>query len=110
MKTMIRITVYQDQEGRYRGFDCSGHADYAESGSDIVCAGVSALVITAVNAVGELTDEKFTSESDQEEGSIRFRMRSFGHDSQLLLQAMVLGLEEMENSYGKWIDLIFEEV
>ena len=107
---MIRISVYQDSGGRFSGFDFSGHAEYADSGSDIVCAAVSALVITTINAVETLTGEQFTNSADEKEGTIHFRFLTFGHDSQLLIQAMLLGLGEMENSYSQYIDLIYEEV
>ena len=33
---MITITMHRDKEYRYTGFTISGHADYAEEGSDIV--------------------------------------------------------------------------
>lgn len=41
-------------------FECSGHADYAEKGKDIVCAGISALCIALTESVEELADEKET--------------------------------------------------
>ena len=40
---MITITMHRDKKHRYTGFTISGHADYDEAGSDIVCAAVSAL-------------------------------------------------------------------
>ena len=36
----------------------SGHADFAEKGSDIVCAGASAVSFGIVNAIMSLTDVK----------------------------------------------------
>ena len=47
-RLMITITMHRDKEYRYTGFTISGHADYAEEGSDIVCAAVSALSQTAL--------------------------------------------------------------
>lgn len=40
---MIKINFYND------GLMVSGHADYAEHGKDIVCAGVSAIVLGSLN-------------------------------------------------------------
>ena len=107
---MIQITIYQDSESRFTGFDSIGHAEYAEEGSDIVCAGVSALVIATVNSIEMLTEDRATSTASQETGEIHFRLETFGHDSQLLFQSMVLGLEEMERNYSEYIDPIFKEV
>ncbi len=107
---MVKVTFFQDQASDLVGFTCSGHADYAES-QDIVCAGVSALVITCVNSIEELTEDTFTCESDAKGGDIVFRLtEGFSEKSQLLLRSLALGLEEMEDSYKENIDLIFEEV
>lgn len=40
---MIKINFYKN------GFEVSGHANYAQHGSDIVCAGVSGIVNGALN-------------------------------------------------------------
>ena len=53
---MVKVTIYKDPDGRYEGFDCTGHARYADVGQDIVCAGVSALVINTINSVENLTE------------------------------------------------------
>ncbi len=107
---MVEITFFQDQKQQLVGFTCSGHADYPD-GPDIVCAGVSALVITCINSIEELTEDRFSCESGSEDGRIVFRLADgFGERSELLLQSLALGLEEMENSYENYIDLIFEEV
>ncbi len=107
---MVRVTVFQDPSRQFVGFTTSGHADY-DDGPDVVCAAVSALVITCINSIEELTEDRFTCESDAETGSINFRLcEGCGEKSQLLLQSMALGLEEIESSYEDNIDLIFEEV
>lgn len=43
---MIRISVNLDKGEAH--IDMTGHADYAEEGKDIVCAGVSAIIQTAI--------------------------------------------------------------
>ncbi len=107
---MVRITFFQNQEQHLTGFDCQGHAEYADE-NDIVCAAVSALVITCINSIETLTEDRFSCESAQEDGRIVFRMQGdCGSGSQLLLRSLALGLEEMEGNYGEFIDLIFEEV
>ena len=50
---MIRITMARSN-GRNVGFDCTGHADFAEQGKDIVCSAVSALTQTAVLGITEI--------------------------------------------------------
>ena len=29
---MVKVTIYKDPDGRYEGFDCTGHARYADVG------------------------------------------------------------------------------
>ncbi len=38
--------------------EISGHARYAESGKDIVCAGVTTLTQTLIQSIEDLTDDK----------------------------------------------------
>ena len=47
---MIRVTFLQ-KDGLLAGFECRGHAGYAPAGEDIVCAAVSVLTTTCVNAM-----------------------------------------------------------
>ena len=110
---MIKATIYKTDRHEYAGFDISGHAEYSESGSDIVCAAVSALVINAVNSIEHFTDDESSCVSDEESGRISFRFSHIpSHDASLLLDSMILGLEEIEdnNEYESYIDIIFKEV
>ena len=47
---MIKITFLK-RDGVYFGFRESGHAGYAESGDDIVCAAVSAMTMLIINTI-----------------------------------------------------------
>ena len=54
---MLKVTVYQDSDGQALGFQISGHSGYAEAGSDIVCAAVSALAENTVNSIEAFTED-----------------------------------------------------
>jgi len=45
--------VFTEKKGMYIGFRISGHAGFADSGHDIVCASVSSAVMFAVNLITE---------------------------------------------------------
>ena len=109
---MISITVYRNQKEEYLGFDCLGHAGYADSGEDVVCAGVSALVINTINSIDSLTNSSFHLETEEESGLIDFTFEeSADHDAQLLVESMILGLQGIQNDYGnEFIILNFKEV
>ena len=107
---MVKITIYQNQNQQFVGFDCLGHAEYSDD-NDIVCAGVSALVINCINSIESFTGASFSCDSREEDGMISFRLnKDFGEDAQLLLKSLILGLQDMESNYEEYIDVIFEEV
>lgn len=56
---MINVAIRTDE--RSGQFIVSGHAGFAESGQDIVCAGVSTLVSTLANLVQEWADRGLIS-------------------------------------------------
>ena len=109
---MTKITIFRNQDQAFLGFDCLGHAGYAEEGEDIVCAGISALVINTINSLGIYTKEKFSTDSDEETGMITLKFDSpAGHDADLLMKSLVLGLQGIQTNYGKkFLTLDFKEV
>ena len=110
---MIKVTIYKTERHEYGGFDTEDHAGYGEQGQDILCAACSALVINALNSIERFTDDETSCVSDEDTGSISFRFNGKpSHDAALLLDSMILGLEEIEdsNDYEKYIDIIFKEV
>ncbi len=108
---MTKITVFKDHDEKYLGFTCLGHAEYADEGEDIVCAGISALVINAINSLEMFTSEKFETEADVP-GEIALRFDTpAGHDAELLMKSLVLGLQGIQNNYGnEYIVLEIREV
>lgn len=108
---MVKITFYQNKLQQFTGFEVLDHAEFADPGQDIVCAGVSALVINCLNSIEELTDIPFCTDSDENRGFISFQAEDASdHDAQLLIKSLILGLQSMETNYEKYIDVIFKEV
>lgn len=107
---MITITVYRKQ-GKVTGFRCIGHSGYAQSGKDIVCAAVSMLVINTVNAIEAFTVSEFNLDTEEESGLIAFQLKEEpDHDTKLLLDTMFLGLQDIQNNYGRYLILEYKEV
>ncbi len=48
---MIQATIRRSHDKGILSFEMTGHANFAEHGQDLVCAGVTAVVFGAVNAV-----------------------------------------------------------
>ena len=93
-----------------------GHAGFSLSGSDIVCASISILVINTINSIEELAKEEIVTESDENEGYIECHFPNQINDkTKLLMDSMVLGLKNIEQNYGKrkkkkFFELIIKEV
>ena len=100
---MIHVTIYDNPDGQYIGFIFEGHADFAEAGRDIVCAGVSALLINAVNSIESFAGDSFRYKEHEGEDKVTFFLTShpISEKAELLLKSLVLGLQGIEQDYGK---------
>ena len=106
---MIKITVIKHADD-YRGFVISGHAGYAKEGYDIICSAVSALAVTTVNAIDTLAHVYVEAEESDGYISCQFP-KGINPEGTLLMDAMILGMQQIRESYGKkYTQLRFEEV
>lgn len=81
----------------------SGHANYEEYGKDIVCASVSSIITTSVNAIYSLNN-KAISVSDKNDVMIITKV-NIDEISQKLLNNMLNMLEELSKDYPKNINV-----
>jgi hypothetical protein len=109
---MITITILKNKDESFMGFHCIGHAGYAPEGEDIICAGVSSLVINTVNSLAYFTKTKFSADSEEETGKLAVSFQEpADHDGDLLMRSLVLGLQGIQNTYGnEYIHLNYKEV
>jgi uncharacterized protein YsxB (DUF464 family) len=109
---MIKVTIYKDSNDDFKGFQFIGHAEYGDVGEDVVCAGVSALVITTINSIEILTKDKFVADSNEKTGMMKLTFKGkISHDSDLLVKALIIGIEGISGEYGNdYVRLLFEEV
>jgi len=99
---MIRVNITKDKDGDYKSFVCKGHADYAEAGSDIVCAGVSAIVINTINCITDLVRENIDLTMNEKEGgyiAVSFREKP-DRRTDFLIDCMVHGFDWIIAQYG----------
>ena len=107
------VTFWKRSDGALIGYTANGHSGYAEAGADIVCAAISVLVINTMNAIEAFTDDETSLVSDEVSGKIDFLVKGNpSKGAQLLLDAMLLGLEDMADDeiYRNYMDLTYEEV
>ncbi|NLK29183.1 MAG: ribosomal-processing cysteine protease Prp [Clostridiales bacterium] len=104
---MIKVSIHKNADNLITGFTLSGHADYAEYGSDVVCAAVSALVINTINSIENFTSDQFHLEQDEKKGFIEFHVvPPMSNNSNLLLTSLALGLQGIAEEYtDKYIQI-----
>ncbi len=96
---MIDVSITKNGDDFIR-VTTSGHALFDESGRDVVCAGVSVLVINTINSMERLTSSNPEVDSNQEEGFIDCIINKPSEECNLLMKSMILGLEEIQKSYS----------
>ena len=111
---MTRCTLFVDSASRITGFSIKGHSGYAEEGSDIVCAGISALVITTENALYQLLKLSPTARGGEDgflEVLLPEKMTAAQmHDAQLLMNTLHIGLENIAQAYPDYVRLTVRKV
>ena len=99
---MTRVDIFRDKLGFISKFECNGHSEYSEEGSDIVCASVTSVIYAAMNGIEKVLGINFGYE--QGDGYIFCVMPEdlSEIDSKhinILLESMFLFLKELEKQY-----------
>ena len=81
----------------------TGHAGYSEAGSDIVCASVSSICITTVNALIRIDSECINYE--ETDGYLKVDIKKHSKVVDLLIENMISLLTELEKDYKKYIKI-----
>ncbi len=102
---MINIEVTRDSNNQVTALRASGHADYADYGEDIICAAVTAVITTAMAGLEDLLGVKH--KRTLQEGDVALELDSeerlttdVAEKTALMLETCVLGLKQIEYSYG----------
>ena len=93
--------------------EVKGHASFDDYGKDIVCSAVSALTGAILNGITEVLHFNPVFSID-EDGFLTINLENLSLDQietcQVLMETLLLGLENIEISYGKYIKVEVEEV
>ncbi len=84
--------------------EISGHAEYANSGKDIVCASVSTAIIVTVNAIEKL-NVLDGIKYDIEEGYFLVVVNKHSEILDALLDNLMYSLNDLSNQYPKYIKI-----
>ena len=107
---MTTILIRKTKDS-YQGFNCIGHAGYADAGSDIICAAVSVLVFNTLNAIESYTDDTMKGVTNDEAGLVDGGFEFPGSErGKPFVYTMILGLTGIEKKDGeKFLRLEIEE-
>ena len=108
------VTFYKRSDGRLIGYRADGHSGYAEAGSDIVCAGVSALTQSTLNGLENVLKAPVKSDIDHQTASLEAELNPEATDEQLegaqiLLQTLLEGVQAIERSFPRNVRTVIEE-
>lgn len=81
---MIAVCVRKD------GIEVCGHANYAEAGKDIVCAGVTALTQTLIRSLEDLTRDGIKYEISPGRADIHYG--NLSEEGKLLVDSFFIGI------------------
>lgn len=105
---MIKVSILQVSNDRVE-ITVRGHADYSEQGTDIVCAGVSALAITTANSLDYHGFSPLVEAFD--DGLLKVKVAYPKEEVPVavvnaIIETFRLGISSMAESYGDYIRLV----
>lgn len=93
---MIKIQICDNK------ITITGHANFDDYGKDIVCAAVSATVITTVNGILSIDDKALSVEEGK---TLTIEILKNDETTNKLINNMINLLEELKNDYKDNIDI-----
>ena len=105
---MTRCEFFTENE-RITGFSVSGHSGYAEAGSDIVCAAVSAVVTMAEATINDVCGAKAKVRVGENEARITLKLpKSCDEEEtvQAVLAGMMVTLINLQEDYSDFIEVL----
>jgi uncharacterized protein YsxB (DUF464 family) len=110
---MIKATFFV-KGGAYSGFEAKGHAGYARAGSeDIVCAAVSAILLTALNGLMDVIKAPCRVTRLETRGSLPVTLKraagDMTRDASLIMAVAKAGIQRVSEDYPGRINLIIKK-
>ncbi len=99
---MIKVQIKDINNPSY--IKVTGHAEYDESGKDIVCSSVSTAIIMTINQI-ELFDIIEDINYDINEGYLELKVLKHSTSLEKILKNLTYTLTSLEENYSKYIKL-----
>ena len=105
---MTRCEFFTEND-RITGFSVSGHSGYAEAGSDIICAAVSAVVTMAEATINDVCGAKAKVRVKEEDARITLTLPTSCDEEdtvQAVLAGMLVTLCNLRDDYPDYIEVL----
>ena len=96
---MIKVEIINNKT-----INVKGHANYAEFGSDIVCASVSTAVLMSINQI-EVFDKSNCIETIINDGNVNITVVSEDEIVKRVISNLIFTLRDLELQYPKYIKI-----
>lgn len=103
---MIKVNI-KSQNNIIKEITIMGHAKFNVHGKDIVCASVSSIAITSINAILTLNEDAIYYE--EKSNKLIIKINNDNQTTQKLINNMLSLLKEIKNDYPKNIEIRNEE-
>lgn len=99
---MIKVH-YQEKDRIFKSLTIKGHAKSAEKGKDLICAGVSSIVLGGLNAL----QNPFDFHIEVSEGNVSIQsLKTIGNHDSIVLKTILKQLLTIEESYPQFIKIL----
>lgn len=108
---MVDVHVYRDECGRLSRFHAFGHAGWAQSGDDVVCAAVSTLLQAAWLGLTEIAKVDVQAEHGDGELTLRWA-ESAGSEAAVwaIAETVTVSLERIAAQYPKHVRVTAQQI
>ena len=100
---MIKIHIKRENE-KVNYIKISGHSGYADIGSDIVCASISSICVTTVNAIVRYNEEALLYTDN--EGLLEMGITRHDEIIDMLVENMIYLFEDLSRQYPENVKII----
>lgn len=101
---MIKVII-KKQKSNILGIKVTGHANSADYGKDLICAGVSTVSFGILNILYKKGYIDSSIHSQVDEGYINIEVINWNKEIQLILETFEISLMTMEESYPNYIKI-----
>ncbi len=101
--------VFTVKDGYVLGFEISGHSDFSEQGSDIVCSAVSSAAFMTANTITEV--QHLDAETTVNDGFMKLNLsQQDAKTAEVILNGFLLHLNALKEEYKEFIKVKISEV